>query len=218
MKAETRRLLKENNEREKAINSENNKIYTDMIVYLRGSQLTMFNQEQVRADFINMIIDGQNRNDDINAIMGRDYKKVCDEIIDALPPKTTAQKVWGTVSTASIITSIILFIWTVQDIIYNAVDKNELTLSITTGRLVGGLLIVAAAIVIVEMTCRHALSDESRMSTFKLFWVFFAIFGCIVAVMYLLQTELCTIPFYISFVISAAGVVITKITGNVADY
>lgn len=58
-------LLKKNNNREKAIFDENKEIYTNMIVYLRGSDLSEYNQEVVRGDIIELIIDGQQRGDNI---------------------------------------------------------------------------------------------------------------------------------------------------------
>lgn len=61
----TKELLKKNNSAEKAIFDENKEIYTNMITYLRGSDLTDYNQEVVREDIIELIIDGQQRGDDI---------------------------------------------------------------------------------------------------------------------------------------------------------
>jgi len=64
-------LLKKNNNREKAIFDENKEIYTNMIVYLRGSDLSEYNQEVVRGDIIELIIDGQQRGDNIKKVHGR---------------------------------------------------------------------------------------------------------------------------------------------------
>ena len=81
-------LLKRNNSREKAISDDSKEIYTNMVVYLRGSDLTEYNQEVVREDIIELIIDGQQRGDDIQKVMGGGYKEICDEIIEAMPKKT----------------------------------------------------------------------------------------------------------------------------------
>ena len=45
MKKETKELLKKNNENEKNILEENDEIYTNMIVYLRGANISEYNQE-----------------------------------------------------------------------------------------------------------------------------------------------------------------------------
>ena len=65
MTRKCRELLKENNKKEKMINESNISRYTEMIIYLRGSDIDKYNQELVRADLIEMIIDGQERNNDI---------------------------------------------------------------------------------------------------------------------------------------------------------
>ena len=65
MTRKCRELLKENNKKEKMINESNISRYTEMIIYLRGSDIDKYNQELVRADLIEVIIDGQERNDDI---------------------------------------------------------------------------------------------------------------------------------------------------------
>lgn len=86
-------LLKKNNSREKAISDDNKEIYTNMVVYLRGSDLTEYNQEVVREDIIELIIDGQQRGDNIQKVMGGRYKEICDEIIEAMPKKTKKDKI-----------------------------------------------------------------------------------------------------------------------------
>lgn len=50
MTRECRELLKENNKKEKMINESNANIYTEMIIYMRGSDIDKYNQELVRAD------------------------------------------------------------------------------------------------------------------------------------------------------------------------
>ncbi|PRR79148.1 hypothetical protein CLLI_09930 [Clostridium liquoris] len=93
MKKYCKGLLKSNNKMEKEIHKNNEKILTDMIVYLRGSDMTEYNQELIREDLIQMIIDGQNRGDDIQKVIGDNYKEICDKIIETMPKKTISQKI-----------------------------------------------------------------------------------------------------------------------------
>ena len=88
MKKEPKELLKKNNENEKNILEENDEIYTNMVVYLRGANISEYNQEKVREDLIAMIVDGQERGDDIQKVIGENYKEICDEIIAEIPKKT----------------------------------------------------------------------------------------------------------------------------------
>ena len=93
MNKKTKEILKANNEREELINEENDKVLTDMICYLRGSNISEYEQELVRADIIEMVLDAQERGENINSVFGGNYKEICDNIIAELPQKTTKQKV-----------------------------------------------------------------------------------------------------------------------------
>ena len=57
MIGKSKALLKQNNQREKELTKENNQVLTDMVVYLRESDLSDYNQELVRADLIEMVLD-----------------------------------------------------------------------------------------------------------------------------------------------------------------
>ena len=70
MNKKAKKLAKENEKLDKNISVESSEKYIDMVVYIRGSQLSDYNQEVVRQDIINMIIDGENRGDSIDTIIG----------------------------------------------------------------------------------------------------------------------------------------------------
>ena len=93
MYRDAKKLLKKNNQSEKQIFKENDEIYTNMIVYLRGADISEYHQEKVREDLIEMIVSGQERGDDIQTVMGENYKEICDEIIAEMPKKTKKEKV-----------------------------------------------------------------------------------------------------------------------------
>lgn len=74
MNKKCKELLKSNIKREKEIHGDNAKIYSNMSVYLRSADMSRYNQKLVREDLIEMIVDDQNRGDDINKVMGNNYK------------------------------------------------------------------------------------------------------------------------------------------------
>ena len=49
--------MEENNQAEKALSQEGQKLLTDLVVYLRGSRASMWEQEQVRRDITQMLLD-----------------------------------------------------------------------------------------------------------------------------------------------------------------
>ena len=92
MNKKEKTILNKNNKREELINEENDKVLTDMICYLRVSVISKYNQELVRADLIEMILDAQERGENIQQVMGKDYKQICDNIIAEFPQETKAKK------------------------------------------------------------------------------------------------------------------------------
>ena len=63
MRKKTKQLLEENNRLEEALSEESKTLLTDMVVYLRGSRISTWEQEQVRRDMTQMLLDAQARGD-----------------------------------------------------------------------------------------------------------------------------------------------------------
>ena len=63
MRKQTKELLRENNELCRELSDEGNAVLTDMVVYLRGCDISMYDQERVRRDITQMLIDGERRGD-----------------------------------------------------------------------------------------------------------------------------------------------------------
>lgn len=173
MNKKCKELSKKNNAREEGIFKENDEIYTDMIVYLRGSGISEYNQELVRADLIELILDGQQRGDDISQVMGSDYKEVCDAIIAEFPAKTIKEKVIDfieiTLSTIIIMTiiSIIKQIITVD----NGIIINS-TFVVTVGDIIVTVVIGIFASVFVMFFCKNAFKKtNNKVLTFLKVWI-----------------------------------------------
>lgn len=80
-------LRDENNRISKNLNFENQKIYTDIVCYLRVSNLSEMEQEEVFSDILRMFFDCQNQGKEVKKMIGEDYKQFTDDIILALNPK-----------------------------------------------------------------------------------------------------------------------------------
>ncbi len=81
MKNKTKQLLEENNQAEKALSQEGQKLLTDLVVYLRGSRASVWEQEQVRRDITQMLLDAEKRGEKVESVIGPDPKSFCDEVI-----------------------------------------------------------------------------------------------------------------------------------------
>lgn len=93
MNKKTKKLNEQNNILDEKINKDNQKVFTDMICYLRGSNMTDYDIEVVRHDLTEMVLSAQQRGESIDAVIGNDYKEFCDEVIANIPSKTKLQKV-----------------------------------------------------------------------------------------------------------------------------
>lgn len=86
-------LRKENNLQDKKLSGENNIILTDMVVYLRSSNLCEYDIEVIRKELIGMALEAQLRNEDFKNVIGSDYKFFCDELIQSGRQKTFYDKI-----------------------------------------------------------------------------------------------------------------------------
>lgn len=86
MRKQTKLLLEENNRLEEALQPEARSLLTDVVVYLRGSRVSTWKQEQVRRDVTRMLLDAQARGEDAREVIGPDPRAFCDSVIEALPP------------------------------------------------------------------------------------------------------------------------------------
>lgn len=174
MTKQCKELLRYNNKREKEINKINERIYTDMIVYLRGSDMTEYNQELIREDLIVMILEGQERGDDIEKVIGNNYKEVCDEIIETMPKKTKLQKLGSVLETSLASIWILGAISIIKTLIGNFVFSEESwSFILSIGDMINALIIILLANFIVNYVCKTAFqyNDNNKVFSFVKVWI-----------------------------------------------
>ena len=170
MNKETRLLNKENNILDSKIKEENQAIFTDMICYLRSSNLSAYNIEVVRNDLTEMILSAQERGENINDVVGDDYKDFCNSIIDTFPPKTISEKISEFTDTLSFSLAILLFINMLLsrdyiNLIAGLISGKNVTYSIpvTPGILIQIIAIITFATFLVHVITKNSLSlSESK--------------------------------------------------------
>ncbi|ACL74604.1 DUF1048 domain-containing protein [Ruminiclostridium cellulolyticum] len=79
-------LRNENNRFSEKLNKENRDIYTDIVCYLRVSYLTDVQQEEIISDILSMFFDWEKQGKKVKDMIGEDYKKFADDIINAVNP------------------------------------------------------------------------------------------------------------------------------------
>lgn len=194
MKKETKELLKKNNENEKNILEENDEIYTNMIVYLRGANISEYNQEKVREDLIAMILDGQERGDDIQKVIGENYKEICDEIIAEIPKKTVKENVMYALMLTLDIVWIVGVISVIKTlIIMLAKNSKDMTFVFSLGDLISWGMIVFVEYLVVYYICSTTFREKERETnkvlSFIIIWFICCIILCAIILPSLLIKE-----------------------------
>ncbi|MCR5083866.1 MAG: hypothetical protein K6B15_10385 [Parasporobacterium sp.] len=169
MNKKAKLLNKQNNELDELIKDENQKVFTDIICYLRNSDLSDYNTEAVRNDITNMIIDAQKRGDSIDEVIGEDYKEFCDSIIATFPRKMPFEKMLEIIDLFCICISIIMLIFmflsqNTIDIIRNLATNQavDLTYTVTLGTIIGFVSIIIFSIFIVKMILNNIFEGNDK--------------------------------------------------------
>ena len=151
MNRRTKRLLAANNELEKELTPENNRAMTDIIVYLRAANITEYQQELVRRDITEMVLEGQRRGATMEEVIGEDYKAFCDAVLLELPKRTAGQRVWSAVGSACLYVDVLAVIWLAFGALGWLLGEGAYPwLSVTAGNLVALVTILGVSIGLVE--------------------------------------------------------------------
>lgn len=188
-----KQLLKENNQLDQQMSKESQAIYTDMVLYLRGSSLSDYQQELVRNDLINMILDGEQRGCSIQEILGEDYHTMCDEIIASFPPKTRKDKVLSTAALLCLCASIMLIIYCVKSVILETIVHHDpLLFQLQSSHIIYLVSGIVIAVLVFKSITINSLShtgqkDQKRSERFYWFKIWLVLF-IICSALYLFNT------------------------------
>ncbi|MBQ2297660.1 MAG: DUF1048 domain-containing protein [Ruminiclostridium sp.] len=202
MKSEAKKLLRENNQREKLLSKDSQKAMTDIVVYLRGRDLSQYHQEEVRRDIQEMVLEAEGRGETMESVIGGDYKTFCDEIVSAFPPRSKKEKVLEQLDILLSAWGILMVIWLVKSLVSNGMTG---PLTLTLGQLISWAVILVVAEAIVWWVTRTAFDqpkETGKVKTFVKVWIL----GALVLAAILLPTIFITVP-SVSIPLSVAVVV-----------
>lgn len=147
MNRRAKALNRSNNELDKRINEENQDVFTDIICYIRGADISEYDQEVVRRDLTEMVLAAQKRGEGIDIVIGEDYKTFCDSVIETFPVRTGKQKAMHLVDMASMCMAIFgVMLLIIGEVTYMA--SHGLRFSMTVPVSLGTVIIFAASTVI----------------------------------------------------------------------
>lgn len=210
MSRRTRLLRNENNEAEKLLRSEYNKsVLTDIIVYIRMSGISPYDQEKVRRDIREMIAEGERRGETAREIIGEDYRQFCDDVIAEIPRLTGAGYFFSLLRDLLPSAAVLLIIWIVFQFIEQAAE-GEISpyLTVTAGNMAGGVICIAGTFLLLHAICRNTFgigrgTGEDKKTLIRIFLLIFVLLmACMCANVFI------TYPLFQIHAAAAAGGVI----------
>ena len=176
MRKQTKLLLEENNRLEEALQPEARSLLTDVVVYLRGSRVSTWKQEQVRRDVTRMLLDAQARGEDAREVIGPDPRVFCDSVIEALPPMPRAERLLCTLRDGLLAVLILLALWAALGIAEGLLGVGSWPkLTLTVGQCLGGAGIVALSCLVVTQICKTSFDAPKKAPWLMLFAAFFVL-------------------------------------------
>lgn len=86
MSKRLRKLRRENKRALEPLSTASTVLIDNITDYIRSASVRPFDQELARRDMIRMLADAEARGEPPEAVIGADYRLMCDEIISAFPP------------------------------------------------------------------------------------------------------------------------------------
>lgn len=161
MNAKTKELLRENNRRETALSAASQTAMTDLVVYLRVQDVSEYQQEEIRRDILEMVLEAERRGETMEQVIGEDYKTFCDEIVAAVPRRTARERFLSGLCTTLPALGVLVILWIVKGIAVALVSGEPVMhLPLTLGEGVSAVLILAAAVGVVNYICRTAFQKK----------------------------------------------------------
>lgn len=217
MSRRVRKMLKENNELEQQLSDEGRKVLTDIVVYLRGVPVSMYEQEKVRRDITQMLIDGEKRGSFASDVIGEDYREFCDSIVEEIPHMDGKEKALVLVRDTLPALAVLLMIWCagrLAEVIAGVLPS--FYCPVTLGNLLGGILLLAGAEGLITLLTKNAFTD-GRAFNKKWAVVLAVVFIAAVCANYLLTYKVFSIHLGAAAVLTLAVFAVYRIIDSRVD-
>ncbi len=211
MNRKVKELNRENNRLDEEIWEENQEIFTDMICYLRGSELSEYNIEVVRHDLTEMVIAAQERGEDIEKVIGGDYQNFCDEVIATFPKKTVKQKLISSLDMICLglailsVINILISKDTIRMIQYFIAGKDiDFNIAVSLGTVFSAVFIISLAYMMVKIIMKNAFRKDLKHKKIVDF-IASAVYGIIlIAIAWVGRNTLFTVNIFAAIAVTVA--------------
>ena len=85
MKKQTKKLIEENDILCEELSREANDVLRNMTGYIQRFGISRYEQEKVRRDIAEMLLEGEKRGISVKSTIGEDYQAFCDSVLSEMP-------------------------------------------------------------------------------------------------------------------------------------
>ena len=217
MSRRVKEMLRENNELEQQLSDEGRKVLTDIVVYLRGVPVSMYEQEKVRRDITRMLIDGEARGACAAEVIGEDYRGFCDSIVAEIPHMSGKEKVLVQIRDTLPALAVLLAIWCagrLMEVLFGVLPSFDCP--VTLGNLLGGILLLAGAEALIMLLTKGAF-ESGRSFDKKWAAVLVVVFIAAVCANYLITYRVFSIHLGLAAVLTLAVFAVYRIIDSRVD-
>ncbi|MBD7907692.1 DUF1129 family protein [Sporosarcina gallistercoris] len=176
----TKELIQENNEKREQLTEENERYYSNMLVYIRSKFLLSERAtEELLMEMLEHLLEGQQDGKSAEEIYGRDPKAYADELIAQMPKeKKKNQLLFGIQLTVGVLGWMVIARGAILGIMSFFQPVDERLYVVSTIALLAAVLLITAVGVLLLINMVNKTAFEEKKSTWK-----FAIGGGMTGVM-----------------------------------
>lgn len=198
-------IRKENLEQEKYLLNENKEILLAMVMYLMSSKLCDYEIEIIRRDLIGMAIEAQIDGSSLKILIGNDYRKYCDELINIGDKKKSVEVIFEIIISSLMIIGflfivevLIFFLFT--DVSSLSIDKFNIPLNF--GFIISVFMVIVGGYIFMNILKTKSVYNYTNKKIAILGCLFSGYFLFIIGIRYLFRSNnLCNINYIISIVV-----------------
>ncbi|MDD2189768.1 MAG: hypothetical protein PHV71_06085 [Eubacteriales bacterium] len=214
-----KKLRKENNENDKLLSKENDQLMTNMVVYLRHSNLCDYDIEVIRRELFGMVYEAQLRGESSDMVIGENYKGFCEELMNSGRQKSFYEKFLQVayiiiVGTGALFAIELIF----SGFLLELFVHGNIYMSISIGLLVSTALMIAGSLAVYWFITKYAFELSGKgLTRYELFFIIgFAIYftGLIIIKFFLDDIRLFEINVFIPLIIFASSYLLVKMLGE----
>ena len=167
MNKRTKILRNESEQMAEKVSKEGRQVLEDMILYIRGFDISVYHQEKVRRDITQMILDGEQRGEPASSVIGGDFRTFCDSVAEEIPRLTAGEKVMLCIrdmcGAAAVLALLYGGLYLVLAAGYGDLEAvGPVRMEVTSGNLLQFVIIAAAATWIARLYSRDPYKNRHK--------------------------------------------------------